>query len=51
MAITYRTETKSTTSLDADVVRAIFRRLGGKGIERTCGWTPAVIAILRENRT
>jgi hypothetical protein len=51
MAITYRPAAGRGTHLDADAVRSTFRRLGGRGIERAYGWTPVVVAILREDRT
>jgi hypothetical protein len=51
MAVTYRPGESRAENLDPDTVRSTYQRLGGKGIERIYGWTPAVIAILRENRT
>jgi endonuclease YncB( thermonuclease family) len=37
MAITYRPAADHTTSLDADAVRATYRRLGGKGMLASTG--------------
>jgi hypothetical protein len=50
MAITYRPNTDRDEDLDVEAVRAIYRAHGGRGIERTYGWTPTVIAILRGDR-
>jgi len=51
MSIAYRPQADPRAPLDAEAVRATYRQSGGRGIERTYGWTADIVAILRKSRS
>ena len=51
MSIAYRPQADPRAPLDAEAVRATYRQSGGRGIERTYGWTADVVAIIRSAET